>query len=236
MTARHDETAPGAGGSGYPGYSDYPQAPAGEPPIAGEPPTVPVQRPATEQAAGPWHSAPSQPGPLPPAGPLPPPLVPPASLSPGAPIGSPVGQPSAPPAHRGAAPGQPQHTIAIPPQPGAPTWDPYPARPQSGPPQLAVPVKARRTWPGTFAFIIAILLLLVAGGEAYWVNQLQADLKEADRREAAAQESDKTRIDALERRVSDLETQLGSRFDSAEIAAAVLPSVFRVVAGDFVGT
>lgn len=44
------------------------------------------------------------------------------------------------------------------------------------------------------------------------------------------------RLDALEDRAAELERRAGEAFNSEEIAAAVVPSVFMVVAGDFTGT
>lgn len=107
-------------------------------------------------------------------------------------------------------------------------WDPYPQK-VAGP-------RRTRSWPGVLALVLVILLMGAAGAEAVWIQRLQDRLAAADQREATAQAADKQRIDALERRAGDLEKELGASFNSAEIAAAALPSVFRVEAGGVFGT
>jgi S1-C subfamily serine protease len=137
-----------------------------------------------------------------------------------------------------AGPQPPAVPVPRPPQqwsipPAAPiTWDPYPVQP-ARPPD---PPRRPRTWPGIVALVFAVLLLGVAAGEGYWIYQLQERLAQADERDEAGQASDRERIDGLDRRASELEKELGKAFDPAAVAAAVLPSVFRVVAGDFSGT
>lgn len=105
------------------------------------------------------------------------------------------------------------------------------------PPGAPAPTgRGSRGWPGILALVLALLLLPVIGVQAFWISTLQGRLAEADSRISAGQEADQSRLDTLDKRTGELEKQLGSAFDSAEIAAAVLPSVFRVVAGDFSGT
>ena len=116
-------------------------------------------------------------------------------------------------------------------------WDPYHGRSAfDAPAREPEPPRRRRTWPGTVALVFVVLLLGVAGGEGYWIYQLQERLAQTDERDEAGQAADRERLDRLDRRAGELEKELGRAFDPAAVAAAVLPSVFRVVAGDFSGT
>lgn len=128
---------------------------------------------------------------------------------------------------------------SAPPAPGPQPVPAMPYLPGPVPPgALAVPVPGRRSrgWSGIAALVLAVILLPVVGVQAFWISTLQDRLARADNRISAGQEADQSRLDTLDKRTGELEKQLGSAFDSAEIAAAVLPSVFRVVAGDYSGT
>jgi putative serine protease PepD len=228
-----------------------PDAPAGPPP-GPMPPRIephraeqswPEQRspaPATATAwAGPYPPPPPPPAPVtgpgnpagpPPAGPfraapasypatLPPPSAPPAF---GAPAGA--GQPPAaggptggeyPPARFGAA------------APGGPGFPPATAGPTG---------TTRLGWPTVTALVLVGVLLLVAGLEAFQINRLSDRLSRTDQRLAEAQNGDGTRLNGLEDRATALEKQAGTVFNPEAVAAAVLPSVFRVRAGQFTGT
>jgi len=113
------------------------------------------------------------------------------------------------------------------------SWDPYPQRPVYDAP---VKTKRPRTWPGVVALVFVVLLLGVAGGQGYWIFQLQEQLRDANARVDEGQANDRDRFDVLDRRAGDLEKELGKAFDPAAVAAATLPSVFRVIAGDLSGT
>jgi S1-C subfamily serine protease len=135
-------------------------------------------------------------------------------------------------------PPQPQpvsHAVPVPQPSPTVSWDPYPARPGYDV-QIRPVARRPRTWPGVVALVLVVLLLGVAGAEGYWIYQLQGRLTEANQRVDAGQAADQERLDGLDRRAGELEKQLGKTFDSAAIAAAAVPSVFRVTAGDFSGT
>ncbi|MFV2111301.1 trypsin-like peptidase domain-containing protein [Micromonospora sp. LOL_025] len=167
--------------------------------------------PAAAPAAGGWGhgGTPSTaPGPsTPPPGATPGPGWPPASGS------TPPGVPGQPPAHghpQGSGPGQP-----------------YPAGP--------APATKGRGLTIT-ALVLAGLLAVVTGVQAYQINRLSNRLGDTDGRMAAAQAADGTRLDGLESRAGALEKQAGAAFNPEAVASAVLPSVFRVRAGNSTGT
>ncbi|WP_436798975.1 S1C family serine protease [Micromonospora fulviviridis] len=174
--------------------------------------------------------------------------------------------PASNPATPAAAPGQPGSTYPTQPTPGAtypapasgpsypgqPTSGPsYPGQPTSGPAhpgQLAVGsapagpssghpqgVRRGRRLP-VVALVLAGILALVAGVQAYQIHRLDDRLAATDRRLAEAQGADAGRLDGLEERAGVLEKQAGAAFNPEAVASAVLPSVFRVRAGQFTGT
>jgi putative serine protease PepD len=81
-----------------------------------------------------------------------------------------------------------------------------------------------------------VLLIAVAVLQAVQINNLNDRLAASDRRDAAAHASEQGRLGALEDQTSQLAAQAGKVFNPEAIATAVLPSVFRVSAGQFTGT
>ncbi|NES28273.1 trypsin-like serine protease [Micromonospora terminaliae] len=166
---------------------------------------------------------------------------------------APPGQPTSGPAFPGqptsgpAFPGQPTSGPAF---PGQPTSGPaYPGQMTSGPAypgQPAGPVPgmpaAHPDRPGrgrrlpVVALVLAGILALVAGVQAYQIHRLDDRLAATDRRLAEAEGAAAGRLDGLERRAGALEKQAGAAFNPEAVASAVLPSVFRVRAGQFTGT
>ncbi|GAB3956496.1 hypothetical protein GCM10027614_68900 [Micromonospora vulcania] len=112
--------------------------------------------------------------------------------------------------------------------PGQPGW------PGAAPLPAARP--ARRRWPAVLATLAVVVLAAVAGVQAYQLNRLSDRLGDTDRRLAQAQAADGTRIEGLDKRAEALEKQAGAAFNPEAVASAVLPSVFRVRAGQFTGT
>ncbi|MEU4399497.1 S1C family serine protease [Micromonospora orduensis] len=192
------------------------------PPAAGQwgNPPAPPSGGAYPQASAPPFAAPSYPAqsgqPAQPRFPAPP-------AQPGFPAQS--GQPGQPgfPAQSGQ-PGFP----AQPGQPAQPGW------PGAAPPPAAA--KKRRLWPAVLATLLVVALAAVAGVQAYQLDRLGDRLADTDRRLAQAQDGDGTRLDGLEKRAEALEKQAGAAFNPEAVASAVLPSVFRVRAGQFTGT
>ena len=125
---------------------------------------------------------------------------------------------------------------------------PRPARLDGGP-FLAAPVAARpypvvaepanepavlngrgRNRLATMLFVL--LLLVVAGWQAWRLDQVDNRLVASNERLAAAVD----RQSALADRADRMEKQLAAVFDPEAISSSVLPSVFRVRAGNFTGT
>jgi putative serine protease PepD len=105
------------------------------------------------------------------------------------------------------------------PPPSAPPASAPPAYPPYAP---VPPVASRRGgWPGVVALSLVVLLLLLAGFQAYQVQSLSSDLDATRDRLASQSAADDKRVDALE-------SQLATQFNAEKIAAKTLPSVFRV--------
>ncbi|WP_174536723.1 S1C family serine protease [Micromonospora chalcea] len=144
--------------------------------------------------------------------------------------GSPYpGRPVSAPAY----PGQPVSAPSYPGQPAA-----YPGQQVSGfgaplgPPERG----ARRSRLAVVALTLAAVLAVVSGVQAYQIYRLDDRLAAADKRMAEGQGADASRLDGLEQRAGSLEKQAGAAFNPEAVASAVLPSVFRVRAGQFTGT
>ncbi|MET8834251.1 trypsin-like peptidase domain-containing protein [Micromonospora sp. NPDC004540] len=168
------------------------------------------------------------------------PLAPPAPSGPPAYPTQPTSGPAYPaPASGPAFPTQPTSGPAY---PGQTTSGPaYPGQPVAG---SALPVPSTGHPEGSgrgrrlpvVALLLAGILALVAGVQAYQIHRLGDRLAATDRRLAEAQGADAGRLDGLEERAGALEKQAGAAFNPEAVASAVLPSVFRVRAGQFTGT
>jgi putative serine protease PepD len=117
------------------------------------------------------------------------------------------------------------------------TGDPYLASYSmpSGYPLVAeappAPVERRRRGRGITLGIVFVLVL-VAGWQAYRLERVGQDNDKL----TAAVSAEQGKAAQLTDRTSRLEKQLAGVFDPQAISSAVLPSVFRVRAGDFTGT
>ncbi|MBM0240500.1 serine protease [Micromonospora sp. ATA32] len=101
---------------------------------------------------------------------------------------------------------------------------------------VGVAPPSRGRWLAVTAMVLAAVLAVVTGLQAYQIHQLSDRIAGTDGRLAAAQGGDMARFDGLEKRAEVLEKQAGAAFNPEAIAGAVLPSVFRVRAGQFTGT
>ena len=150
--------------------------------------------------------------------------------SPGPSTGS---YPTVPPAGPyGPGPGSPAAPRTGPiPVPGfAPQGPPGP--PGAGRP--APPSAPRRGGRlGVVAFILALLLLPVVGVQAAMIMNLSSRLDASQRNAASARGDTDSRLKGLESRTGDLEKH---SIDPQAVAHDSLPSVFRVVAGNSLGT
>ncbi|MGY4894466.1 trypsin-like peptidase domain-containing protein [Micromonospora aurantiaca (nom. illeg.)] len=176
-----------------------------------------------------------------------------------------LGQPAASPSYPGgpgsssypdrapAAPSYPGPSGSGPSYPGQPVSAPaYPGQPVSAPsqPGSAYPGQAalvggpagfgaqpaRRSRVAVVALALAAVLTVVTGVQAYQIYRLDDRLAAADKRMAEGQGTDASRLDGLEQRAGSLEKKAGAAFNPEAVASAVLPSVFRVRAGQFTGT
>ncbi|MFI2667206.1 S1C family serine protease [Micromonospora carbonacea] len=208
----------------------YPQAGGSYPPAGGTPPPAGQATPP-----GHWPGASSPPAQS----------AVPGQWSGPAPAGWPAPQPpAAAPQQSPAAGQQPPAGYAAPPSPALP-GPAYPHGGASPAPGSAWPAPAPaggatprpRGRALTFvAFGLALVLAVVSGVQAYQINRLSDRLADTDQRLATAQTDDATRLDGLEQRAQALEKQAGAQFNPEAVASAVLPSVFRVRAGQFTGT
>ncbi|MFI0794180.1 trypsin-like peptidase domain-containing protein [Micromonospora rubida] len=206
----------------YPPPAIPAQAPVpGQAPVSGQAP-VPGQAPVSGQAPVPGQAAWASPpnagqwaGPAPAAG-----QYPPAHGQQPAPSAGPAGQPPAP------GPAYPPQGMSSP----GPVWPAAPA------PAAAPTPRARGRALTMVTLGLAVVLALVAGVQAYQIHRLSGRLAATDQRLAAAQQADGTRLDDLDQRAQVLEKQAGAQFNPEAVASAVLPSVFRVRAGQFTGT
>ncbi|MGN9803551.1 S1C family serine protease [Micromonospora sp. L32] len=132
-----------------------------------------------------------------------------------------------------AAPAAPAYPGAPGPFPGTPALGPFPpgGMPPPGP---SAPHRGRGLTVA--ALVLAGVLAVVTGVQAYQIDRLSDRVAATDGRLAAAREGAEVRLDGLEQRAGALEKQAGAAFNPEAIASAVLPSVFRVRAGQFTGT
>ncbi|KKK07381.1 trypsin-like peptidase domain-containing protein [Micromonospora sp. HK10] len=148
------------------------------------------------------------------------------------------GQPAPGAAYPGQAasgPAYPGQAGAGPAYPGAP-GGPGPTGAQPGADPVYPGQRPSRRWLPVVALALAGVLAVVAGVQAYQIHRLGDRLTATDRRLAEAQGADGQRFDGLEGRADALEKQAGATFNPEAVASAVLPSVFRVRAGQFTGT
>ncbi len=156
------------------------------------------------------------------------------------------GQPAASPSYpgpSGSGPSYPGQPVSAPAYPGQPVS--APSQPGSAYPGQAALVggpagfgaqPARRSRVAVVALALAAVLTVVTGVQAYQIYRLDDRLAAADKRMAEGQGTDASRLDGLEQRAGSLEKKAGAAFNPEAVASAVLPSVFRVRAGQFTGT
>ena len=178
---------------------------------------------------------PARPGPMPPV-PAQPAVQPPVPAFP--PPGYPQ-QASAPAASWSAPPFTAQYpSPPAPPQvPQLPQVPQVPHQLPQVPPRLpAGPVGPPRRRPRLLLALLVLVLFLAAGGQGYALLRLSDRLNAANRTAAADRAAADKRADAMDARIKALEQRIAGSLDSTAVANAVLPSVFRVDAGQFTGT
>jgi S1-C subfamily serine protease len=112
--------------------------------------------------------------------------------------------------------------------------------PISGAAVSAAPAAPR---PRRAAFVLAVVAVVLALGlgavaviQARQISDLRGDLAAARDDSERVQAGDDQRLDSLEGQVTQLGEQAGRVFDPQAVAAAVLPSVFRINAGKLTGS
>ncbi|MEH1123651.1 S1C family serine protease [Micromonospora sp. CPCC 206061] len=125
---------------------------------------------------------------------------------------------------------------------------PFQGGPSSGPPASAPPVSGGAPSPapvkrgslatvlGSLAVLLCVVLGVVAVMQARQIASLRDDVEDARADTRSAQASGDQRLDSLESQVAQLGEQAGQQFNPQVIAAAVLPSVFKVSADNLTGT
>jgi hypothetical protein len=98
------------------------------------------------------------------------------------------------------------------------------------------PPRGRLAWPGILALVLVFALVGFAVFQARQIDRLDTELDRANTRLDQEQAADDARLDGLDDRATALEKAAGQVFNPEAIASAVLPSVFRVEAGQFTGT
>lgn len=177
------------------------------------------------------------------AGPMPPRMEPPRTEA------WPAAPPAAHPTQGALPPGAPQGAFAPGPPQGAFPPGPAPGAFPPGPPQGAfapgvpggvvaapMPGPRRLAWTGIVAMVLAFLLIVVVIFQGWRISDLNEQLAGAQQRLSQQQTGADQRLGDLEGRTADLERQAGKVFDPEAVATAVLPSVFRVAAGEVTGT
>ncbi|OZV79370.1 peptidase S1 [Micromonospora echinospora] len=144
-----------------------------------------------------------------------------------------AGQPPAPPHPSAAGPSAPAPTTWSPGQPPAASGPAFPGTPYPGDARAG---RQRSGWLPRAALLLALLLVLVSGVQAYQIHVLNDRLGDTRRDLATAQDRDGVRLDGVEQRTDELEKQAGTVFNPEDIAETVLRSVFRVRAGTSTGT
>ncbi|MGQ5260028.1 trypsin-like peptidase domain-containing protein [Micromonospora sp. ZYX-F-536] len=196
-------------------------------PLGGTDPSPAVPNPRTGWSAPPntgqWGAPPAPHG-----------TVPAGSYGGPGPGAAPTYGTGAPPASTGTGGYAPAAGSGFPPAAGPSFPGAQPGWPGAAPLPAAPP--RRRRWPVVLATLAVVVLAAVAGLQAYQLDRLGDRLADTDRRLAQAQDGDGTRLDGLEQRTEALEKQAGAAFNPEAVASAVLPSVFRVRAGEFTGT
>jgi putative serine protease PepD len=117
----------------------------------------------------------------------------------------------------------------------APPVEPW-APPIYAPAPPPLPPRRPFPWLRAVGIVTVIALLGVVTIQAYALIRVNDRLDGAYARANEADRNGQERAKTLEARVAELEAALGKQFNPEAIATAVLPSVFRVSAGQFTGT
>jgi putative serine protease PepD len=97
------------------------------------------------------------------------------------------------------------------------------------------PSLSSRFAPGGVLMLVVVLVGVV-GWQAYQLERLDERIAAAEQQLAQSVVAERASVASLESRATELEAEAARAFNPEAISAAVLPSVFRVRAGNFTGT
>lgn len=112
----------------------------------------------------------------------------------------------------------------------------YPVVAGAAPDEHAETGRQRRSPRRMIVPLLIVALVGSIGWQAWRLDRLDDRLGDTDRRLSAALAAERSRAAQADARTADLERGAQRAFNPEAIAAAVLPSVFRVRAGRFTGT
>jgi S1-C subfamily serine protease len=115
----------------------------------------------------------------------------------------------------------------------------YPERVLPAPAYTAPTQAPPRRRRGVLTYVTLVLVVLLAAVTVYQtirIQQLSDRLAANEKVLVESQAGDRARLDGLDGRAAEIEKRQGSAFDPEAISTAALPSVFRVSAGNAVGT
>ncbi|MDG4785630.1 serine protease [Micromonospora sp. WMMD1102] len=114
---------------------------------------------------------------------------------------------------------------------------PYPAGPVPPRPPRPFRWATGLRWAAAVAATAALIgLAVIVFVQAGEIDELRGDVARAQRDAENAADGIDQRLDSMDGRLSSVEKQNEQDFDPQAVAAAVLPSVFQVIADDFTGS
>jgi putative serine protease PepD len=100
----------------------------------------------------------------------------------------------------------------------------------------SVPARSPRNWLGLIAIVLLLPLVAMVALQTYMLSETRDDLERLQREVASERDATRARTEGLDGRTKELERRAGNTLDAQAVASEVLPSVFRVIAGQFTGT
>jgi putative serine protease PepD len=124
-------------------------------------------------------------------------------------------------------------------EPGPPAVEAVPYPPPAAPVRATSGSRAGFAWRAAIGLMLIASLVAALTYQGMRLSQVSDQLAETSQRLEDLSQGHLyvgERLDAVEERAGELERAAGEAFDPEAIAVAVIPSVFKVIAGDFTGT